>query len=184
MSPIRTARSVEHPRRNFEPAIRPRIAQCAAENNAIRFVDHLVDRNLHPEPWMPGINKHSENGPVGVLELRSTTADVYTPLAAISAQRSSRINTPRRRSKLPLDTVHPQGRTPIRGPFCAPIDKLFVASNLLSNLAAEQECSVPGKIWQMTTRGTLQSNSVMNTKRVTVRSAELGRKDDHPIIAK
>ena len=75
MSSIRTARSVEHPRRNFEPAIRPRIAQCAAENRTIRFVDHLVDRNPHPEPWMPGINKHSENdGPVGVLELRSTIA--------------------------------------------------------------------------------------------------------------
>ena len=75
MSPIRTARSVEHPRRNFEPAIRPRIAQCAAENHTIRFVDHLMDCNPHPEPWMPGINKHSENdGPVGVLELRSTIA--------------------------------------------------------------------------------------------------------------
>jgi hypothetical protein len=84
MSPIRTARSVEHPRRNFEPAIRPRIAQCAAENRTIRFVDHLMDCNPHPEPWMPGINKHSENGPVGVLELRSTIHAAGPPRSDIS----------------------------------------------------------------------------------------------------
>ena len=86
MSAIRTARSGEHPRRNFEPAIRPRIAQCAAENRTIRFVDHLMDCNPHPEPWMPGINKHSENGPVGVLELRSTIHAAGPPRSDISRQ--------------------------------------------------------------------------------------------------
>jgi len=34
---------------------------------------------------------------------------------AISAPRSSRTNTPGRRSKRPLKTVHPKGRTPLRG---------------------------------------------------------------------
>jgi transposase InsO family protein len=39
---------------------------------------------------------------------------------ATSARYSSRSNTPSRRSKLPLDSVHPQGRTPHRGVFfCA-----------------------------------------------------------------
>jgi hypothetical protein len=42
-----------------------------------------MDCNPHPEPWMPGINKHSENGPGGVLELRSITArDLTRDLAA------------------------------------------------------------------------------------------------------
>ena len=43
--------------------------------------------------------------------------DGCIPRSAISAPRSSRINTPGRRSKLPLDLVHPQGRTPYRRPI-------------------------------------------------------------------
>ena len=43
--------------------------------------------------------------------------DGCTPRSAISARCSSRINTPSRRSKLQLDSVHPQGRTPQTGQF-------------------------------------------------------------------
>ena len=48
--------------------------------------------------------------------------DGYTRRSAISAPRSSRINTPGRRSKQQPESVHPQGRTPIRGPDSVPID--------------------------------------------------------------
>ncbi len=43
------------------------------------------------------------------------------PRSVISAQRSSRINTPRRRSQLALENVHPQGRTPIGGQLWTPL---------------------------------------------------------------
>jgi hypothetical protein len=39
---------------------------------------------------------------------------------AISARPSLRINTPARRPKYRLDSVHPQGRTSIGGPSCVP----------------------------------------------------------------
>ena len=56
------------------------------------FVDHLMDCNPHPEPWMPGINKHSENdGPAGVLELRSITARDLTRVWA-AARRTKPIS--------------------------------------------------------------------------------------------
>ena len=43
-------------------------------------------------------------------------ADGCTQRWVISARCSSRITTPGRRSNLPLDSVHPQGRTPLRRP--------------------------------------------------------------------
>jgi transposase InsO family protein len=43
---------------------------------------------------------------------------VCIPHSAISALCNSRINTPSKGSKLRLDRVHPQGRTPIGGRYC------------------------------------------------------------------
>ena len=40
---------------------------------------------------------------------------LHSAYSATSAQRSSRINTPCRRSNQQLDPVHPQGRTPFEG---------------------------------------------------------------------
>ena len=48
-------------------------------------------------------------------------ANAFTRRSAISAPCSSRINTPSRRSKLPLDFVHPQGRTPDRRRIGTPV---------------------------------------------------------------
>src|SRR5205807_5926028 len=52
---------------------------------------------------------------------RSTTPNDYTPRWGISARRSSRSNTPGRRSNQRPDPVHRQGRTPKRRPFSMPI---------------------------------------------------------------
>jgi len=43
---------VEHPGRNFQPAISLRTIQSAAENNAIRFVDRPMNTNMATEPGM------------------------------------------------------------------------------------------------------------------------------------
>jgi putative transposase len=47
----------------------------------------------------------------------STTADDFTQYSAISAPCSSSTNAPSRQSKRQLETVHPQGRTPIEGQY-------------------------------------------------------------------
>ncbi len=49
------------------------------------------------------------------LSTKSTTRRGCTLRSTISAPRKSRINTPSRGSKPPLDSVHPQGRTRKRG---------------------------------------------------------------------
>jgi hypothetical protein len=71
---IRAGRTLEHPGRNLQPAIRVQSAQRAAEDDTIRLRDRLVDRNTHPGPWMPPIQKLPENGTVGVLKPCCITA--------------------------------------------------------------------------------------------------------------
>ena len=56
----------------------------------------------------------------------------------------------------------------------AGFSKRFVVAYLPSSLATEQECSVPGKVWQVTTGEAAQCNSVVNTEGVTVCLGELG----------
>ena len=70
---IRASRAIEHPGRNLKPASGIGAAQRAAEDNVIRLVDRLMDKDRQTEPWMPPIQKLAKAGPVGVIKLRCTT---------------------------------------------------------------------------------------------------------------
>ncbi len=67
-------------------------------NDGYLTICHLSDNgDLHPEPWMPRIQKLSENSPVGVLKCCCTIVSGYIPPSGISR--------PNRQSAKPLDPV-------------------------------------------------------------------------------
>ena len=70
---LRTRGAVEHPCRNFQPAIRSRIAQSAPENEAARLLYRLPDPNPAVAPWMPPIQQFLRTVPVGVVKPCCTT---------------------------------------------------------------------------------------------------------------
>ena len=65
---IRAGRSLEHPGRNLQPAIRVRPAQRAAENDTVGLLDRFMNGHLKLKPRVPRIQKLPKHGPVGVLK--------------------------------------------------------------------------------------------------------------------
>jgi hypothetical protein len=70
---IRAVRPLEHPGRDFQPAIRIQAAQRATENSTIRLVDCVMHANPKAKPRMPPIQELAKRCPVGVLKPHSTT---------------------------------------------------------------------------------------------------------------
>lgn len=70
---IRAGRSLEHPGRNLQPAIRVRPAQRAAENDTVGLLDRFMNGHLKLKPRVPRIQKLLKHGPVGVLKPCCTT---------------------------------------------------------------------------------------------------------------
>ena len=65
-------RSIEHPGRNLQPSIRCRTREAAAEYRSASLRDHLIDVDVVPRPWVPGIKNLAHLGSVGVLASSST----------------------------------------------------------------------------------------------------------------
>jgi hypothetical protein len=85
------SRSVEHPGRNLKPTARVRTAQATAKNNAVRFVNRLVNGNPKSKPRMPRVQQFSNLSSVGVLKpycitpVDSIGASAITTIEAIGA---------------------------------------------------------------------------------------------------
>jgi len=117
---------VEHPNWDFLRASDAVVDKTAAHHPAGRPLDRLMDAHRLPSPRMPSVRHLAiveTRSTVGVLSLSCTIASGCIPRSAISARRSSRNNTPGRRSNQPPDPVHPQGRTPTIGEDLAGIDR-------------------------------------------------------------
>lgn len=93
---IGAGRSIKHPGRNLQPTIPARAGQRAAECNAIRPRDRLMDGDLKSTPGMPRIQQLTKDGPVGVLKLCSTTRSARAGPSAI-----------RCRSRCTIPMAHP-----------------------------------------------------------------------------
>lgn len=70
------ARSIEHPGRNLQRPNGCRTREAAAENPAAGLLDHLMNVDPAPGPWMPWIKKLAFIGPVGVVSSCCTIPDV------------------------------------------------------------------------------------------------------------
>ena len=70
---IGAGRPVKHPRRNLQQTQRLGTAQIAAENNAVRLLNRLVNADPKTKPRMPWIKQFPKLGAVGVLKLCCTT---------------------------------------------------------------------------------------------------------------
>jgi hypothetical protein len=71
--PRGAGRLIEHPGRNLQPSVRCRARDAAAKYRSVSLLDHLMDVDVVPRPWMPGIENLTQLGPVGVLASCSTT---------------------------------------------------------------------------------------------------------------
>ena len=69
---ISTSSPIEHPGRKLQPAATSS-GQSAAEDDAVRTTDRLMDRHSKAKPRMPAIENFTELRPVGVLEFGCTT---------------------------------------------------------------------------------------------------------------
>jgi hypothetical protein len=67
-----TSRPVEHPGRHFQPPVRGRAAQRAAEDDAISLLDRGVNRHPHPKPWMTGAPSKPPSRPSAVASDSAT----------------------------------------------------------------------------------------------------------------
>ena len=95
--PRRAGYPIEHPGRNFQPAIGCPNREAAAENLTARLLDHFMKVDHGPRPGMPWIEKFACFSPVGVPSSRCTTTTtlIQGSKCARLASSSKPSNTPR-----------------------------------------------------------------------------------------
>ena len=126
--PHGAGRLIEHPGRNLQPSVRCRARDAAAKYRSVSLLDHLMDVDVVPRPWVPGIENFTHLGPVGVLASCSTTADVL--IHRLTGKRPIRPTSTRRSQSR---SRHDRGGNPLNKP----------RQTVQTNRATSQEPSVP-----------------------------------------